>query len=190
MPFDPRVQMLSNYAPREFQVECLRCKRSAVVDKYAMRRRFGDVTLQECALKISASKGCALAGTYGTAQCSVRVSETPVWTWARLQEARIGGWSAYLTCHRRFAALKSTDSCPEVIRLDVLSLVAALGDDFPLEKLPTKCKCPQCGTGSIEIEWRVPEPPKTPAPIQAQPPLQLRPRGADLARQKLGVAKG
>ena len=187
MPFDPRVQMLSSYAPREFQVECPRCKRSAVVDKYAMRRRFGDVTLQECALKISASKGCALALTFGKAQCSVRVSETPVWTWARLQEARIGGWSAYLTCHRRFAALKSSDSCPEVIRLDVLSLVAALGDDFPLEKLPRKCKCPQCGTASIEIEWRVPVPPNSPAPIHVQPPLQLRPQKAALARQRFGV---
>lgn len=78
MPFDPRIEMLSTYDPCEFQVECLRCKRSAAVDRYEMRRRFGDMTLHDCALKIAAAKGCNIAGTYGVAQCSVRVRETPV----------------------------------------------------------------------------------------------------------------
>lgn len=96
------------------------------------------------------------------------------------------------TCQRRFASLKSADSCPEGIQLNVLTLIAALGDNFTLEKLRTKLRCPLCGTASVEIEWYVPSEPDTPAPVQDRPPepLRLRPRGAELARTKLGVVKG
>lgn len=121
-------------------------------------------TLLECARQVAASKGCVLAAANGGVGCSVRVLETPVWTWARLEDAKREGWSAYLICHRRFAALKATDSCPETIRLHIPSLVAVFGHGFHLHRLPPKLKCPMCGTASVEIEWVVPERPQTTAP--------------------------
>jgi len=192
MAFDPRVETLGSYKPTEFRLECFRCRRSAPVERYPMIQRFGaKTTLLECARQIAASKGCNLAAIHDGPGCSVQVFETPVWTWARLEDAKREGWSANLTCHRRFAGLKAAKSCPESVRLHILSLVAAFGDDFHLHRLPPKLKCPSCGTASVEIEWVVPEPPNSPAPLQDAPqePIRLKPRGAALARTKLGVVK-
>lgn len=193
MSVDYRLVTLDGYRPRTFRIECHRCRREAVLDKYDMIRRYGKTTtLADVAQKVAVKAGCNLAALPAGPGCSARLYETPVWTWARLRDARIGGWSVYLTCQRRFAALKSADSCPETFRLDVLTLIAALGDDYPLDRLQTKAQCPLCGTSSVELTWHVPEPPSTPAPIQERPPepVRLRPQGAALARTRLGVVKG
>jgi hypothetical protein len=193
MRFDPRTTKIGDYRPKKWRIDCLRCQRNADLDRYDMERRFGpEMTLSECAKQIAAKAGCNLAAIHGGPGCNVRVVEVAVWTWATLLDARLGKWQAYLTCQRRFASLKSADSCPEAIQLNVLTLIAALGDNFTLEKLRTKLRCPLCGTDSVEIEWFVPSEPDTPAPIQDRPPepLRLRPRGAELARTKLGVVKG
>lgn len=192
MPQDLRSQTLGGYKAGNWRIECLRCRRAATVERYDMIRRYGEnITLAEAAQKVAARAGCNLAAIHGGPGCSVQVFETPVWTWARLRDARYGGWQAYATCHRRFAALKAVDSCPEVVLLDIHTLVAVLGDDFPLEHLQAKLKCPHCGTAHVEVNWHVPEPPTTPAPIQENPPepVRLRPQGAALARTKLGVVK-
>lgn len=190
MAFDPRTIAIDEYHPRTWRIECQRCRRAAVLDRYEMNRRYGgQITLAECAKRVAALKGCNLAAIHGGPGCSVRVFETDVSTWARLADARYGGWQAYATCHRRFAALKKADSCPEAIPLDIHTLVALLGDNFPLEHLQAKLKCPMCGTAHVEVTWYVPEPPNTPAPIQERPaePIRLRPHGAALARTKLGL---
>ena len=187
--FEPQSQTLEKYRPGQFKVECMRCRRQAVVNRLDMLKRFGDITLAECARSIAADKGCGLALTYGQAKCSVQVFEVPVWFWARLMDARLGGWQAYLICHRRFAALKSVDSCPEVVALDVLSLISVLGDDFTLERLPHRCKCPYCGTSHVDVEWHVPKGPPASAPVAFAPVLQMRPLGAAVGRQKFNVVK-
>lgn len=193
MAFDPRTIKIGSYAPRAWRIECIRCRRGAVLDRHEMQRRYGaDTTLFECAKKIAALKGCNLAAIHGGPGCSVQVFEAAVWTWGRLSDARYGKWQAFLTCHRRFSSLKAADNCPEHIQLNIHTLVAVLGDNFPLDRLKSKCKCPMCGTAHVEIEWFVPEPPSTPAPIKEAPPepLRLRPRGAELAKMTLGVVKG
>ena len=183
MALDPRMVKLGGYKPREFRIECLRCRRGVVLDRWHMVRRFGaETTLAGCARQIAAAAGCNLAAIHEGPGCSVQVFETSVVSWGTLRDAQEGNWQAFLTCHRRLAALKSTDSCPGTVPLDVDTLVVALGDDYPLIRLKTKGKCPQCGTSSVEIEWYVPEPPSTPAPTQEKPsePVQLRTRGAAL----------
>lgn len=193
MSFDPRTIKLGGYRPRTWRIECRRCKRGVVLDRYDMQRRYGDnITLAECATKIAALKGCNLAAIHGGPGCSVEVFETSVASWGQLSDARYGKWQAFLTCHRRFSSLKAAGSCPEHIQLDVSTLVAVLGHDYPLDRLQSKCKCPMCGTAHIEIEWFVPGPPSTPAPINETPPspLRLRPQGAELAGRGLGVLKG
>ena len=192
MTFDPRVQTLGTYKPREFRIECMRCRRGVVLDRWHMVRRFGlGTTLTECAQKIAAGAGCNLASIPDGPGCSVQAFETSVESWATLREAQDGNWSAYLTCQRRFAALKSTESCPGIVSLDIDTLVVALGDSFPLIRLKTKSRCPQCGTSSVEIVWQVPQPPSSPAPIQEKPPepIRLRSRAA-AARSRLGVVGG
>lgn len=192
MSFDPRTLSIGSYHPRTWRIECRRCRRGAVLDRYEMQRRYGsDITLADCARKVAASKGCNLAAIHGGPGCSVEVLETSVDSWGRLSDARYGKWQAFLTCHRRFSSLKAADSCPEHIQLDIHTLVAVLGDDFPLDRLKAKCKCPMCGTAHVEIEWFVPKPPKGPAPIMEAPPepLRLRPRGAQVPGG-LGVIKG
>lgn len=192
MRFDPRTITIESYPPREWRIECARCRREAVVDRYDMMRRFGSgITLAECARKVAALKGCNLADLEGGRSCGVRALETPPETWGSLQDARLGNWLGYLICCRQMAGLKKTTSCPELIRIDVLSVIALLGNDFPLERLSGKLKCPLCGTSRIQVEWHVPQPPLTPAPMQQPPePVRLRPHGAEAARVGFGVVKG
>lgn len=186
MTFDPRTELLSTYPADAFTIECIRCRRHAPVERYQLQRRYGDITLQECALKIAAQKGCALASLPG-AQCSVTVFEVPFWTWARLRDAKHGGWQARMICRRKYAGLKSTDSCPGHFDLDIDTLVAALGDEFEIEKLRRRARCPRCHTESVSIEWYRPDPPKDPAPSAEAPVLRLRPTPAALDRQKFAV---
>lgn len=193
MGFDPRTTTISNYKPKKWRIDCPRCRRNAELDRYDMQRRFGgDMTLAESARQIAARAGCNLAAIHGGPGCDVRVVEMAVWTWATLMDARLGKWQGYLTCQRRFASLKSSDSCPETVQLNVLTLIAALGDNFTLERLRTKVRCPLCGTASVEVDWFIPVEPDAPAPIKEQPPepMRLRPRGAGPPRTKLGVVKG
>jgi len=192
MPFDPRIETLGRYKPREFRIECLRCRRGVVLDRWHMVRRFGpETTMADCARRIAAAGGCNLAAVHGGPGCSVQVFETSVESWATLRDAQEGHWQAFLTCHRRYAALKSAESCPGTVALDLDTLVVALGDAFPLLRLKSRSKCPRCGTSSVAIEWHAPRPPSSPAPIQEKPPepIRLRPHGAALARTKLQVVK-
>lgn len=106
--------------------------------------------------------------------CSVVVEEVPVWVWARLNDARRGGWTAALHCRRRMAAMKSSKSCPEVTWLDIETLVAALGEDFPLEKLMRRCQCPRCGTKHVDLEWIVPAAASSTATVPGSSIEQLR----------------
>lgn len=188
MTFDPRIETLATYPAREFKIECLRCRRGAVLVRHEMQRRFGNIPLIECARLIAAAKGCALA-KMPDAECSVDVFELPIWVWARLREARDGKWQPTLTCRRRYAGMKSTESCPGVYHLDLDKLIAALGDDYPLDRLHSKAKCPRCQTEAVDIEWTQPDPPKEPAPAQEkpEPPLGLRPSRAAIGRKRFGI---
>lgn len=108
--------------------------------------------------------------------------------WGTLEDARRGGWTARLHCLRHTAALRRVESCPEVTWLDVETLYAVFGHDFPLERLTHRLRCPKCHTDVIEVEWFVP--PETPAPhapAADEPPLRLRPTRAQVGRERLRV---
>jgi hypothetical protein len=90
-----------------------------------MQRRFGNVTVLDCAVKIAAEKGCTLASIHGSPQCSVQVFDLEFWTWGKLRDAQAGDWHARLFCRRRFAALKRAKSCPGAYELDIETLITA-----------------------------------------------------------------
>jgi hypothetical protein len=75
-----------------------------------------------------------------------------------------------------------------MVIVDVETLVATLGYDFKLEKLPSRLQCPLCHSSLVEVEWIVPD--TTPAPFAPAAdvvPLRLRPTRAAEALKKLRV---
>ncbi|WP_423069038.1 hypothetical protein [Devosia sp. CN2-171] len=154
---------IDDYQPTELNIVCRRCDRQATARTHALKARYGNPTLSEVAFMVAAdgSPPCNLAGVEGNALCGARPEEPPVEQWATLLHARSGGWTAWLKCQRRHAALKAAKSCPGEFRIDVHSLLMVLPWDFPLERLRMRLQCPGCETKAISITWDTtpPEPP-------------------------------
>lgn len=169
---------LVDYVPTELNIACERCQRRTTATTYALKIKYGDLTLGEIARRVAAdgSPPCQLAGVEGRVLCSVRPEEPPVEQWATISDARRGGWSCWLECGRKHASLKSTKSCPGEFRVDVETLAAAFPWDFPIERLRTRLKCPECGTEMVSLYWRAPAVPDPPAaPARAVPRLPRLP---------------
>lgn len=189
----PEHVSLDQYRPPTIKIECLRCRRYVPdVQIPTLRKRFGNIPVIEAARRVAASgpKPCGLARDDGKL-CSVRAFEPPVWHWANLYDALHGKWQAALFCHRHLEALKRAEPCPGNVPLDIPTLLAALGHDFKLERLPSKCECPKCHTSMVEIAWHVPDPvapPHAPAD-EGAPVLRLRPSRGQ-AQRTLRVIRG
>jgi len=157
MPSQPQPDdKLSGYPWREIVINCHRCNRHAQVGRDILLKAYGDLTMEELARRIAADRSCAHAT--GDNYCAARMLTPGVETWACLEEAMHGGWVAMLHCNRNMEAMKRGSACRKPFELYVPTLVALLGWDFPLERLPHKLTCPGCGTRSFFIEWFVPEP--------------------------------
>jgi hypothetical protein len=187
----PPEAPVRGYEAPEIQVDCPRCKRTATVRIETIVRRFGtNLTMGELARKIALA-GKPPCGLADSGQCGARALEPPVWMWANLERAWRGGWTARLYCQRHHAAMKPTSPCPEVVIIDVETLVAALGGDFKLERLRTRMMCPRCHTHSVDLDWVVPDPAPPPlAPAADVLPLRLAPTPAEKALRKLRVVGG
>jgi len=158
-------QLLSAYVPRELDIVCRRCKRSASVSTNVLRGKYGDRPLAEIAQLVAADgvQACQLAAMGGG--CSVRPEEPPFEQWATLTDAAVGRWVGYLNCDRRHAGLKSTKPCPGIFAVDVETLLMVLPYDFPMADLRRKLTCPLCKSTHIELRWQqlAPPPRNTPA---------------------------
>ena len=183
---------LSAYRPPVIRVECLRCKRNAPdLDVQSLARRFGrSMAIGDLARQVAAAgrPACQLAIS---GQCGARALEPPVWHWADLEAAWRGGWLARLHCRRHHAALKKTSPCPEVVILDVETLVAAYGYDEKLARLPGRMSCPRCHSSVVGIEWIVPDPKPAPfAPAADVVQLRMKATRGEAARRKLRIVGG
>ncbi len=152
MPADLGSERLAAYGAPEFVIQCRTCQRAATVDRTRMQKRFGDVTLLECARFVAAQRGCDRG-----ADCSVGVFESPFDHWAKLRDAAEGRWVGLVYCGRRHAGMKSARSCAHPVPLHVPSLIAALGGSYSLYQLRLKVQCPQCESSFARIEWRRPD---------------------------------
>lgn len=171
-------------------IDCARCSRHTAPHIATLQRKFGKVTLGEAARQVAAPS-CALARDGAQSICSARPVAPPIDHWALLDHARRLGYRARLHCHRHLAAMKSTRPCPTTWDLDLESLIAVLGYDFPLDRLPPRLSCPDCHTKAIRLEWI--GPPATPGPSGASAPapvLQLRPTKAVTGRVRLKLVRG
>lgn len=155
---------LSAYTPRQVDIVCRRCKRTASAETSKLQRRYGDRTLGELARLVAADGNptCELA-KLGDG-CSVHPIEPPFEQWATLSDARLGGWVGFLSCGRKYAALKPTKSCPGEFMVDVHTLLMALPWEFPLAKLPLQLMCPECQTQRVLIRWEKMQAPAPTAP--------------------------
>jgi hypothetical protein len=70
-----------------------------------------------------------------------------------LSEAVTAGMTLELVCDRQREGMKSTRPCAGRQRIDMLTLLAALGPDTPLEALAWKMRCPKCGSHHFRLTW-------------------------------------
>ena len=189
--------MLDQFKAPEVSIDCARCRRHATVSVAALKKKFGNQRLDVVARMVARSSAggpysvtCALAEDPFQRLCSARPIEIDPVLWAKILDAEKGGWRATLHCHRRLENLKRAKSCVETVELPVLVLKALFGWDFELEKLPRHFRCPNCGSRTIEIEWRIPAEAPDPGGAtddEPAPVLQLRPTKAALGRKRFRV---
>ena len=158
---------VDDYKPRLVYFRCVRCQRFAQRSCFALRQSFGsDTTLGAVALQMAATgrPPCPQAGGEHPL-CRAHPETAPVEHWATLEDAHYGGWTCLLYCERRHASLKAAKSCPGPMKLHVPSLLVALGNRFPLNRLYRNARCPLCGSEVFEIVWQVPPSPVREVPV-------------------------
>lgn len=103
---------IDDYQPPQLNIVCRRCDRQATARTHALKARYGNPTLSEVAFMVAADGNppCNLAAVEGNALFGARPEEPSVEQWATLLHARTAGWTAWLKCQRRHAAMKAAKS--------------------------------------------------------------------------------
>ncbi len=74
-----------------------------------------------------------------------------------LGDAFTEGWSIKARCGwGRREGLKSIRECVWSYELDLMTLVATRGRDFPLAMLATRLRCPRCGSRKVALSFTPP----------------------------------
>ncbi|ANL40413.1 MULTISPECIES: hypothetical protein [Rhizobium] len=69
-------------------------------------------------------------------------------------EAMDAGWEIRARCAwGRREGLKSVRECQWKLKLDIVTLVATRGRDFPLAMLSQRMRCPVCGSRRVAIAY-------------------------------------
>jgi hypothetical protein len=82
-------------------------------------------------------------------------------TVATLDEAFRAGWRITARCAReRREAMKSARECHESWQLDLVTLRWTRGGAFPVDLLPSRLKCPRCGSRQVRLLFDIPTVPR------------------------------
>ena len=73
-----------------------------------------------------------------------------------LGEAFDQGWQLRAHCDRRRDGLKSARACIGTMVLDLESLLWTHGWAYPAAQLPSRLKCPRCGSRQVLGFWVAP----------------------------------
>lgn len=71
-----------------------------------------------------------------------------------LSQAYRAGWRVHVRCAQgKHFGLKSIPECLWSRELDMETLVATRGRDFPLARLAMRLRCPACGSPSVSVAF-------------------------------------
>ena len=74
-----------------------------------------------------------------------------------LGEAFSAGWRVTMRCAwGNRDGMKNIRECTHRLELDMATLVATRGRDFPLSRLETRLRCPRCGSRRVAVLFDVP----------------------------------
>ncbi len=129
----------------------------------------GNPPMSEVPRFLAIKAGCPLATRFPGHECRAYfVDNHDVAKVQYLSTAYHAGWQVTLKCERSRQGLKSVKPCRfQPFALDLASLVAALGHEFPIDQLERRLQCPGCGSRHFTLAWIAPKaPPAEPVPFK------------------------
>jgi hypothetical protein len=160
---------LADYKQDRLRIACGPCGRDGNYRTKTLRALLGNPPMAEVPRLLAIKAGCALATKYPGHECRAYfVSELIRLEVKDLMSAYHAGWQVTLKCERNRQGLKSVKPCRfQPFLLDLASLVATLGHDFPIIQLERRLICPGCGSDHFALAWIAPKAP----PNDADHPL-------------------
>jgi hypothetical protein len=70
--------------------------------------------------------------------------------------ARSLGWKVHMRCNGYWEATRSMRKCVYRKQLDLETLVATRGPNFPLSRLESRLMCPACGSRRVTVVFEPP----------------------------------
>lgn len=163
MSAEPKT--LSKMGQSHFRVRCDACQRRGVYRADRLLELVGDLTPSAALPAIGQLGKCQKALNppdinsinYGTDRCQIRSDGIPEATPTTIGKAMHGKWRGFIECQRHHQGLKQAKPCGVEVELDLPTLVAALGYDFEIPRLPSKLNAPCCGGRMFGLRWFVPQ---------------------------------
>lgn len=161
--------LLSDYKRNRLRIACGPCGRDGNYKVATLRTMMGNPPMAEVPRFLAIKAGCALAVRFPGHECRAYfVDNHEAGKVEHLSAAYHAGWHVTLKCERSRQGLKSIKPCRfQPFLLDLASLVAALGHDFPLNQLDRRLQCPGCGSRHFTLAWIAPRAPPA-EPLQFQ----------------------
>lgn len=172
MRYGPTLNVkLSALGDARVTLDCSLCARHGQTTANRLLTWFGDMALVEVMPKLAVAKKCPRAiqqeeaaqeGDWvpDLARCRIRCDyalpvkrETPMLLGTAFDE----GWQLTVICDSHHAGLKSMRPClNQRTRIDMETLVIALGHMTHVDQLERMLRCPRCGRRGVALVWSLP----------------------------------
>ena len=152
---------LADYRQDRLRIACGPCGRDGQYRITSLRTMLGNPPMSEVPRLLAIRAGCPLATRFPGHECRAYfVDNHQVGKVEHLAAAYHAGWQVTLRCERSRQGLKSVKPCRiQPFLLDLASLVAALGHEFPISQLGQRLLCPGCGSRHFTLAWIAPKAP-------------------------------
>lgn len=154
---------LSKMGQSLFRVRCDACQRRGLYRADRLLELVGDLTPPSALQAIGRLGRCQKALNppdinainYGIDRCQIRSDYPPETIPPTIGKAMHGKWRGFIACQRHHQGLKQAKPCGVEAELDLPTLVAALGYDFEIARLPSRLNAPCCGGRMFGLRWVV-----------------------------------